>query len=317
MAAQLFETGTPARPTARRGDEAMRRALDALGADPQGALSAEERQHLQERGYLLLEPVLTPAQCEEAKRRIHAQIAAEEAGEPFSVGSEGESALRLSNVFNTCNHDGLFDVAVTHPRVLACMRLMLGDAFKLSSLNVRGANPGAGLQGLHTDWGENLPALQTPPQYQVCNSIWLLDAFTEDNGGTSRGPLARPRSRARPRALLTTPLPCGHSDAGGPRLAPDRPHDGRPGGQHRAAAWRGHRPRRAGLCLHLLEPSLPRGHAQPHRCAANGDAWLLHAALLRPAGRPAGSPPPGDVRAALTDGARPRGHRGARCARLD
>jgi hypothetical protein len=34
MAAQLFETGTPARPTARHGDEAMRRALDALGADP-------------------------------------------------------------------------------------------------------------------------------------------------------------------------------------------------------------------------------------------------------------------------------------------
>ena len=98
----------------------------------------------------LLEGIMTPEQCEEAKRRIHDQIASEEAGEPFSVGSEGDDALRLSNVFNKQNPDGLFDAPVTHPRVLACMRLMLGDSFKLSSLNFRGANPGSGLQGLHT-----------------------------------------------------------------------------------------------------------------------------------------------------------------------
>ena len=88
------------------------------------------------------------------------------------------------------------------------MRLMLGDSFKLSSLNFRGANPGSGLQGLHTgarsgsacvrlspsskrdgcaDWGENLPALgpRVPGEFQqVCNSIWLLDAFTPNNGAT-------------------------------------------------------------------------------------------------------------------------------------
>ena len=100
---------------------------------------------------------MTPEQCEEAKRRIHDQIASENPGEPFSVGSEGDDALRLSNVFNKQNPDGLFDAPVTHPRVLACMRLMLGDSFKLSSLNFRGANPGSGLQGLHTGARTVLP----------------------------------------------------------------------------------------------------------------------------------------------------------------
>ena len=149
MAAQLFADPRPEM-TAQVDDATMHEALTTLGADPMTVLSEEEREHLLTQGFLLLEDIMTPEQCEEAKRRIHDQIASEEAGEPFSVGSEGEDALRLSNVFNKQNPDGLFDAPVTHPRVLACMRLMLGDSFKLSSLNFRGANPGSGLQGLHT-----------------------------------------------------------------------------------------------------------------------------------------------------------------------
>jgi len=47
-------------------------------------------------------------------------------------------------------------------------------------LNARFALPGMGLQSLHADWGR----LETPGDFQVCNSIWLLDGFTEDNGAT-------------------------------------------------------------------------------------------------------------------------------------
>jgi ectoine hydroxylase-related dioxygenase (phytanoyl-CoA dioxygenase family) len=51
--------------------------------------------------------------------------------------------------------------------------------FKLSSLNSRAALPGRGLQALHTEGG---PVGLGP--YQVCNSVWLLDDFTPDNGAT-------------------------------------------------------------------------------------------------------------------------------------
>ena len=30
----------------------------------------------------------------------------------------------LANVFNKCNHDGLFDATISHPRLLSCMRLV-------------------------------------------------------------------------------------------------------------------------------------------------------------------------------------------------
>ncbi len=62
--------------------------------------------------------------------------------------------------------------------MLACVAHVLGD-FALSSLNSRAALPGQGHQALHA---EGAPVGLGP--YQVCNSIWLLDDFTEDNGAT-------------------------------------------------------------------------------------------------------------------------------------
>jgi len=49
-----------------------------------------------------------------------------------------------------------------------------------STQDARAAHPGGGRQALHTDW--HAPA--GPGAYQVCNSIWLLDDFTPDNGAT-------------------------------------------------------------------------------------------------------------------------------------
>ena len=171
MASQLFnDLGRTSDAQQRVSDSDCLLALEAAGADPNVVLTDAEREHLLTRGYLNLGQLMTSEQCEEAKRRIHAQTEVEEEGVPFSKGSDGEN-LRLSNLFNLCNDDGMFDVVVTHPRLLAAMRLMLGDSFKLSSLNFRAASPGHGLQGYHTDWGENLASLQDPPEFQVCNSV--------------------------------------------------------------------------------------------------------------------------------------------------
>ncbi len=60
------------------------------------------------------------------------------------------------------------------------MAHVLGQSIKLSSLNYHAAKPGMGLQKLHVDWHE---AIQ-PGQYKVCNSIWLLDDFSKENGAT-------------------------------------------------------------------------------------------------------------------------------------
>ena len=78
------------------------------------------------------------------------------------------------------NKGSVFDIFYTHPRVLAAIEAVLGTSYKLSSLNYRAAKPGTGLQKLHVDYGNFVP----DGAYKVCNTIWLLDDFTENNGAT-------------------------------------------------------------------------------------------------------------------------------------
>ena len=53
------------------------------------------------------------------------------------------------------------------------------------------------MQGLHADWGESVE----PGDYYVCNSIWLLTDFTEQNGATRLVPGSN-RSGQHPKEAL-------------------------------------------------------------------------------------------------------------------
>jgi ectoine hydroxylase-related dioxygenase (phytanoyl-CoA dioxygenase family) len=97
------------------------------------------------------------------------------------------------------NKGPMFQPCFTDPRVLACMAHVLGE-FKLSSLNFREALPGQGLQALHADYGGPAPA----SGFQVCNSVWLLDDFTADNGATRVVPGSH-RSDTVPRLAMPDP----------------------------------------------------------------------------------------------------------------
>src|SRR5207237_265745 len=78
---------------------------------------------------------------------------------------------------------------------------VLGPAFKLSSLNARSVPPGgAGGQPLHTD----MSAIPDEKGYWVCNSVWMLDDFTAENG-TLRVVPGSHRSGRLPREALAEP----------------------------------------------------------------------------------------------------------------
>lgn len=150
-------------------------ALVALGVQTD-TLTVQEKQTLDRDGYLPLYGILRPEQVAALGVRLDelSRIEGDKAGLEVhqEVGTD-----RLSDLINK---DALFEVCFTHPRVLAAIAHVLGGDLKLSSLNARAALPGQGLQGLHADWGEPVK----PGEYQVCNSIWLLDDFTENNGAT-------------------------------------------------------------------------------------------------------------------------------------
>jgi ectoine hydroxylase-related dioxygenase (phytanoyl-CoA dioxygenase family) len=62
---------------------------------------------------------------------------------------------------------------------------VLGADCKLSSLNARSADPHTDLgQPLHVDMG----AVPDAKGYWVCNTVWMLDDFTTENGPTRMVP---------------------------------------------------------------------------------------------------------------------------------
>ena len=152
----------------------MATALAELGvtADAPGLAV---RARLDRDGYAPLAGVLPDGQVAAILTRLTGLLAAEGARAGIEVHQE-DGTDRLADLVNK---DPVFRVCFTDPRVLACIAYVLG-AFKLSSLNFRAALPGRGHQALHTDWGRPV----TPGEYQVCNSIWLLDDFTAGNGAT-------------------------------------------------------------------------------------------------------------------------------------
>jgi len=147
-------------------------------------LTNQEIEFLDTYGYLNLGQLLTAEQVKQVNVRIEElmQSEGENAGAELAESKyirhpKEEGADRLANLVNK---GSMFDVFYTHPRVLASIEAVLGQSYKLSSLNYRAAKPGKGLQKLHVDWKNTV----VNGSYKVCNSIWLFDDFTAQNGST-------------------------------------------------------------------------------------------------------------------------------------
>ena len=157
--------------------------LSALNVQD-NTLSQNEKDLLDQNGYLNLGMLLSSQQVQKINERIHSlmNLEGDHAGSelldsPYIRYPKEAGADRLADLVNKGEE---FDIFYTHPRVLAGIAHVLGRSIKLSSLNYRAAKPGMGLQKLHVDWHEAV----APGHYTVCNSIWLLDDFSKKNGAT-------------------------------------------------------------------------------------------------------------------------------------
>lgn len=160
-------------------------------------LSENEIEKLKTDGYVNLGKLLSYDQVELINQRLleiqeteGEQAGAELFDSKYIRHPKEEGADRLADLVNKGE---VFDIFYTHPKVLDGISHVLGSDFKLSSLNYRAALPGKGLQNLHVDWKDGIPN----GNYKVCNSIWLLDDFTMENGAT----------RIVPGTHLSTELP--------------------------------------------------------------------------------------------------------------
>ena len=140
-------------------------------------LTQNERQQLDDTGVLFLPDFASSERVAALRQRI-AEVFAE-LGE--RAGHEYLQEPQTDRLANGVNYGKLFEDLIAEPKVLAAVAHVLGDEFKLSSLNARSARPHSDwVQPLHCDMG----LLPDERGNRTCNVIWLLDDFTSENGAT-------------------------------------------------------------------------------------------------------------------------------------
>ncbi|HUY92913.1 MAG TPA: phytanoyl-CoA dioxygenase family protein [Pirellulales bacterium] len=137
--------------------------------------NAATRRQLDELGYVLLPGVMQPALLSRLRDRVEQLFASE--GE--AAGAEFKTEAGARRLANLVNKGGVFREIIAHPAVLPLVEHVLDESVKLSSLNARSVNPQWDQpQPLHCDMG----GLPDERGAWVCNTVWMLDDFTEQNG---------------------------------------------------------------------------------------------------------------------------------------
>lgn len=153
-----------------------------------------EQQDLDEQGYVVLPDAMGAELLAALRARILELFDEEGAG----AGAEFKQEVNAHRLANLVDKGAVFAHAISLPVVLAGVRHVLGVDAKLSSLNARSADPHSeDGQPLHVDMG----AVPDEREYWVCNTVWMLDDFTPDNGATRMVPGSH-RWGTRPQDVL-------------------------------------------------------------------------------------------------------------------
>jgi ectoine hydroxylase-related dioxygenase (phytanoyl-CoA dioxygenase family) len=139
----------------------------------------QAKRELESQGYCVVENVLSRQEISALKTRLVEQAQGERArGLSFH---DGGSARPNQRVWMLVNKGRVFRDLMLHPIIDALMGHLLGPDYLLSSLTANIAGPGGEPMVLHTDQG--YLGFWTPVPV-VANIAWMLDDFSDANGGT-------------------------------------------------------------------------------------------------------------------------------------
>lgn len=155
----------------------------------------EARRELEERGYCVVPNVLSTGEVAALKARLIEQAQGERArGVAFQDGGRSKPNQRI---WMLINKGKVFRDLMLHPVVETLMNGLLGPDFLLSSLTANIAHPGGESMVLHTDQGY---VDFWTPKAMVANIAWMLDDFSDENGGTRLVPASHLDASATPRS---------------------------------------------------------------------------------------------------------------------
>jgi ectoine hydroxylase-related dioxygenase (phytanoyl-CoA dioxygenase family) len=143
--------------------------------DSSPPLPRADQSQLDEQGYLILAQFMDA----DLLARLRQAVVERFAQEGDQAGAEFKQEPGCRRLANLADKADVFREIIVMPRIVECVRGVLGPAIKLSSLNARCVPPHCDVvQPLHADMG----ALADEQGYWVCNTVWMLDPFTPENG---------------------------------------------------------------------------------------------------------------------------------------
>jgi ectoine hydroxylase-related dioxygenase (phytanoyl-CoA dioxygenase family) len=129
-------------------------------------------------GYFIVEDAIDPDlidQLNEELLRLERQLGIVPAGNSF----EGTHTTRI---YNLLAHGSAFEGIPVHPAILPICERVLDPGLLVSSLSSIAIGPEETPQPIHAD--DQVIPLPKPHPPTVCNTMWALTDFTEDNGAT-------------------------------------------------------------------------------------------------------------------------------------
>ncbi|MGH9095420.1 MAG: phytanoyl-CoA dioxygenase family protein [Acidimicrobiales bacterium] len=145
---------------------------------PDTAATAQHVSEIAERGWTVLKDAIEPALIEalgDDLARLEHQLDIQPARNSF----EGAHTLR---VYNLLARGEVWWQVPVHPAVLPVVEGVLDAGCLVSSLSSINIGPGETAQPIHAD--DQLIPIPKPHPPTVCNTMWALTDFTEDNGAT-------------------------------------------------------------------------------------------------------------------------------------
>jgi ectoine hydroxylase-related dioxygenase (phytanoyl-CoA dioxygenase family) len=139
---------------------------------------AEHSERVARDGFTILEGVIEPDLAAALLADL-ARIERERGIVPAGNSFEGHHTVRI---YNLLVHGEIYERIPVHPSVLPLVERVLDPGCLISSLSSIAIDPGERAQPIHAD--DQLIPIPKPHVPTVCNTMWALTDFTEENGAT-------------------------------------------------------------------------------------------------------------------------------------